>query len=165
MAGGGPATLALALALLEVALPGAGAQGAALEDPGGHWVQEPWSQEPHYGHGEPEPQPEPFSPPLPAGTQEEAQEPRPPAPRPPKRAPKARKAALREKLAPETEPPPQGEEQAARGAEGMEGAMALCLPGEGERRGRPVCGDRTLAPRPLRLGWRPGAACLRPQPL
>ncbi|XP_036295249.1 inactive carboxypeptidase-like protein X2 [Pipistrellus kuhlii] len=111
MAGRGPATLALALALLEVALPGAGAQGAALEDPGGHSVQEPWSQEPYYVQGEPEP----FSPPLPAGTQEEAQEPRPPAPRPPKRAPKARKAPLREKLALETEPAPQGKNSNRRG--------------------------------------------------
>lgn len=116
MARWGPATLALALALLKVALPGAGAQGAALEDPGGSYAQETWSQEPYYARGEPEPQPEPFSPRLPVGTLEEAQEPHPPAPRLPKRAPKARKAPRGEKLAPETPPP--GKERAVRAARG-----------------------------------------------
>lgn len=140
MARGGPAALALALALLEVALPGAGAQGAALEDPA-YYARETWSQEPYYARWEP--QPEPFSPQVPPGTLEEAREPHPPAPRPPKKAPK------REKLAPETPPP--GKERAAlpRGP----------APGGGGRR---VCGDSSSG---ARGPWSASSLPPPPQPL
>lgn len=100
MARRGAAALSLALVLLGVALAGIGAQGAALEDPD-YYVQEIWSQEPYYAR----PGPEPFSPPLPAGAQEEEQEPRPPEPRTSKKATKTKKVPKREKLAPETPPP------------------------------------------------------------
>lgn len=110
MAHRGASALALALALLEVALAGVGAQGAALEYPD-YYVQEIWGQEPYYAR--PEPEPESFSPPLPAGTREEAREPRPLEPRPPKKATKPKKAPKREKLAPETPPP--GKELSALG--------------------------------------------------
>lgn len=142
MARWGPATLALALALLTVALPGAGAQGAAREDPG-YEVQETWSQEPYYARGEPEP--EPFSPRLPAGTLAGAQELPPPAPRPPKKAPKARKAPRREKLAPETPPP--GKER----ARSAPGALRHGVPGA-RGRGAAAAGTGRLASWPLRLG-------------
>ena len=98
----GDAALVLALVLLEVALAGVGAQGAALENPD-YYVQEIWSQEHYYAR--PEPEPESFSPPLPPGAGEEARELRPAEPRPPKKATKPKKAPKREKLVPETPPP------------------------------------------------------------
>lgn len=142
MAHWGHAALALALALLEVALPGVGAQGAALEDPG-YDLQDTWSQQPYYARGEPEP--EPFSPRLPVGTLEEEQEPHPPAPRPPKKATKARKAPKRERLAPET--PPAGKERAALRCTGRRrGRPWPCLPAEGPPRLRDQTAGRAGFP-------------------
>lgn len=150
MAHWGHAALALALALLEVALPGVGAQGAALEDPG-YDLQDTWSQQPYYARGEPEP--EPFSPRLPVGTLEEEQEPHPPAPRPPKKATKARKAPKRERLAPET--PPAGKERAALRCTGRRrGRPWPCLPAEGP----PPAGSDGWQ------GWLPGSVSERRGP-